>query len=66
MPSIFGLNVSCLVGGSSDRLLQHVLCIFAYVNCEEGSERLKFREIGGIFSLFTFHFSLFLRTFALG
>ncbi len=41
MPSIYGLNASCPVGGSSEELLQHVVCIFTCTSRKEGIKDLK-------------------------
>ena len=41
MPGISGPNDRCPAGGSSDGLLQHVVCIFAYTGRAEGQKDLK-------------------------
>ena len=38
MPGISGPNDRCPAGGSSDGLLQHVVCIFAYTGRAEGQK----------------------------
>jgi hypothetical protein len=62
MPSIYGLSASCPAGGSSDGLLQHVVCIFTYGGRAEGLKDLKSVKTAVNSSSFILRFSFFFVT----
>ena len=68
MPSISGLNDRCPVAGSSDPLLQRVVCILsAWVTSEarETLKTVKIRVTRAYFFRFPFAFRFGFRIFAL-